>query len=202
GMSVMELSHRSEWFMDILESAERTLRKLMKIPNNYQLLFLQGGASQQFAMVPMNLMVNSKKANYVLTGSWAKKAYQEAKRFGEVDVIGEETLNHIPVLTKDMFNSEADYFHITTNNTIERTVFTEIPDTGDVPLVADMSSNILSTPIDVSKFGIIYAGAQKNIGPAGLTIVIIREDLIGLNTDNTPTMFNYKTHAENKSVFN
>src|SRR5699024_2635606 len=132
----------------------------------------------------------------------AKKAYQEAKRFGEVDVIGEETLNHIPVLTKDMFNSEADYFHITTNNTIEGTVFTEIPDTGDVPLVADMSSNILSTPIDVSKFGIIYAGAQKNIGPAGLTIVIIREDLIGLNTDNTPTMFDYKTHAENKSVFN
>ncbi|WP_440897735.1 3-phosphoserine/phosphohydroxythreonine transaminase [Amphibacillus sp. Q70] len=202
GMSVMELSHRSKWFMDVLEQAEESLRALMNIPDNYKVLFLQGGASQQFAMVPMNLLVNSRKADYVLTGSWSKKAFKEAKAFGEVRIVGEDTINHIPTLTKEMFDPEADYVHITTNNTIEGTVFAELPDTGDVPLVADMSSNILSMPIDVTKFGIIYAGAQKNIGPAGLTIVIIRDDLIGLASDSVPTMFDYKTHSENKSVFN
>lgn len=161
GMSVMELSHRSKWFIDILEAAEANLRKLLDIPDNYHVLFLQGGASQQFAMVPMNLMVRNKKADYVLTGSWSKKAYKEAQLFGEVRVVGEDTNNHIPKLTKDMFDPNADYVHITTNNTIEGTAFSTLPDTGDVPLVADMSSNILSTPIDVSKFGLIYAGAQK-----------------------------------------
>lgn len=202
GMSVMELSHRSKWFIDILEAAEANLRKLLDIPDNYHVLFLQGGASQQFAMVPMNLMVRNKKADYVLTGSWSKKAYKEAQLFGEVRVVGEDTNNHIPKLTKDMFDPNADYVHITTNNTIEGTAFSTLPDTGDVPLVADMSSNILSTPIDVSKFGLIYAGAQKNIGPAGLTIVIIRDDLVGQAPATVPTMFDYETHVKNKSSFN
>lgn len=202
GMSVMEISHRSKWFIDILEAAEANLRKLMAIPDNYHVLFLQGGASQQFAMVPMNLMTKNKKADYVLTGSWSKKAYKEAQNFGDVRVVGEDTINHIPTLTKDMFDPNADYVHITTNNTIEGTVFTELPDTGDVPLVADMSSNILSTVIDVSKFGLIYAGAQKNIGPAGLTIVIVRDDLVGQAPDSVPTMLNYDTHVKNKSSFN
>lgn len=202
GMSVMELSHRSKWFIDILEAAEANLRKLMAIPDNYHVLFLQGGASQQFAMAPMNLMTKNKKADYVLTGSWSKKAYKEAQNFGDVRVVGEDTINHIPTLTKDMFDPNADYVHITTNNTIEGTVFAELPDTGDVPLVADMSSNILSTVIDVSKFGLIYAGAQKNIGPAGLTIVIVRDDLVGQAPDSVPTMLNYDTHVKNKSSFN
>ncbi len=202
GMSVMEVSHRSKWFIDILEAAEANLRKLMAIPDNYHVLFLQGGASQQFAMVPMNLMTKNKRADYVLTGSWSKKAYKEAQNFGDVRVVGEDTINHIPTLTKDMFDPNADYVHITTNNTIEGTVFTELPDTGDVPLVADMSSNILSTVIDVSKFGLIYAGAQKNIGPAGLTIVIVRDDLVGKAPDSVPTMLNYDTHVKNKSSFN
>lgn len=202
GMSVMEISHRSKWFIDILEAAEANLRKLMAIPDNYHVLFLQGGASQQFAMVPMNLMTKNKRADYVLTGSWSKKAYKEAQNFGDVRVVGEDTINHIPTLTKDMFDPNADYVHITTNNTIEGTVFTELPDTGDVPLVADMSSNILSTVIDVSKFGLIYAGAQKNIGPAGLTIVIVRDDLVGQAPDSVPTMLNYDTHVKNKSSFN
>lgn len=202
GMSVMEISHRSKWFIDILEAAEANLRKLMAIPDNYHVLFLQGGASQQFAMAPMNLMTKNKKADYVLTGSWSKKAYKEAQNFGDVRVVGEDTINHIPTLTKDMFDPNADYVHITTNNTIEGTVFAELPDTGDVPLVADMSSNILSTVIDVSKFGLIYAGAQKNIGPAGLTIVIVRDDLVGQAPDSVPTMLNYDTHVKNKSSFN
>lgn len=202
GMSVMELSHRSKWFIDILEAAEANLRKLMEIPDHYHVLFLQGGASQQFAMAPMNLMVKNKKADYVMTGSWSKKAYKEAQNFGEVRIVGEETNNQIPTLTKDMFDPSADYVHITTNNTIEGTAFSELPDTGDVPIVADMSSNILSTPIDVTKFGLIYAGAQKNIGPAGLTIVIIRDDLVGQAPDSIPTMLNYQTHVKNKSSFN
>lgn len=202
GMSVMEISHRSKWFSDILAAAEANLRKLMEIPNNYHVLFLQGGASQQFAMAPMNLMVKNKKADYVLTGAWSKKALKEAEKFGQVRVVGEDTIDHIPELTKDMFDPNADYVHITTNNTIGGTAFSELPDTGDVPLVADMSSNILATPIDVSKFGLIYAGAQKNIGPAGLTIVIVRDDLVGQAADSVPTMFNYQTHVKSNSSFN
>ncbi|GAA4057141.1 3-phosphoserine/phosphohydroxythreonine transaminase [Amphibacillus indicireducens] len=202
GMSVMELSHRSKWFIDVIEAAEANLRNLMAIPDHYHVLFLQGGASQQFAMAPMNLMVKNKKADYVMTGSWSKKAYKEAQNFGEVRIVGEDTNNQIPTLTKDMFDPNADYVHITTNNTIEGTAFSELPDTGDVPIVADMSSNILSTPIDVTKFGLIYAGAQKNIGPAGLTIVIIRDDLVGQAPDSVPTMLNYQTHVKNKSSFN
>lgn len=205
GMSVMELSHRSKWFTEIIETAETVLRKLMNIPDNYKVLFIQGGASQQFAMVPMNLFAGSKKADFVNTGSWSKKAIKEAKKYGEVRVIAsseDQNFSYIPEVTADMIDPEADFVHITTNNTIEGTVFNSIPDTGNVPLVADMSSNILSEEIDVSKFGIIYAGAQKNIGPAGLTLVIIREDLIGKAGEAVPTMLDYKTHADSGSLYN
>lgn len=205
GMSVMEMSHRSKDYEKIIGEAEELLRELMEIPSNYKVLFLQGGASSQFAMVPLNLFRGSKKADFVNTGMWSKKAIQEAKRYGEIRVVAsseDQTFNYIPELNSADFDKEADYFHITTNNTIYGTKFTDLPDTGDVPLVADMSSNILSEPYDVSKFGIIYAGAQKNMGPAGLTVVIIREDLIGHAMDITPTMFNYKIHAENDSMYN
>ncbi|OMP66694.1 3-phosphoserine/phosphohydroxythreonine transaminase [Domibacillus epiphyticus] len=205
GMSVMELSHRSKWFTDIIETAEAVLRKLMNIPDNYKVLFIQGGASQQFAMVPMNLFGGSKKADYVNTGSWSKKAIKEAKKYGEVRVIAsseDKNFSYIPEITADMIDPEADYVHITTNNTIEGTVFNKIPDTGNVPLVADMSSNILSEEFDVSKFGLIYAGAQKNIGPAGLTLVIIRDDLIGKAGESVPVMLDYKTHSESGSLYN
>ncbi|WP_347861995.1 3-phosphoserine/phosphohydroxythreonine transaminase [Salimicrobium sp. PL1-032A] len=205
GMSVMELSHRSEWFKEIIEGAEQGLRDLMQIPDNYKVLFLQGGASQQFAMVPMNLLGSKKKVDYVNTGSWSKKAMKEAERFVDVNVIAsseDESFTYIPEVTKDMIDPEAAYVHITTNNTIEGTAFRNIPDTGEVPLVADMSSNILSEEIDVSKFGIIYAGAQKNIGPAGLTVVIIREDLIGHAGEEVPAMLNYKTHSDAGSLYN
>jgi len=205
GMSVMELSHRSALFTKIIEDAEQLLRELMNIPDNYKVLFLQGGASQQFAMVPMNLLTNSRKADYVNTGSWSKKAIKEAEKFGDIRVIAsseDKNFTYIPNLEKDMFDKEADYVHITTNNTIEGTAFQQIPDTGDVPLVADMSSNILSEEIDVSKFGIIYAGAQKNIGPAGLTVIIIREDLIGKANEDCPTMLNYQTHSDKGSLYN
>ncbi|WP_100401626.1 3-phosphoserine/phosphohydroxythreonine transaminase [Bacillus sp. FJAT-42315] len=205
GMSVMELSHRSGLFTDIITKAEQLLRELMNIPENYKVLFIQGGASQQFAMIPMNLLRNSGKADYVNTGSWSKKAIKEAKKYGEVRVIAsseDENFSYIPAIDASMIDPEADYVHITTNNTIEGTAFTQIPDTGNVPLVADMSSNILSEEIDVSKFGLIYAGAQKNIGPAGLTVVIIREDLIGFAKEDVPTMLDYKTHSESGSLYN
>ncbi|NLL70579.1 MAG: 3-phosphoserine/phosphohydroxythreonine transaminase [Epulopiscium sp.] len=205
GMSVMEMSHRSKSYEKIITQAEQLLRELMNIPSNYKVLFLQGGASSQFAMVPLNLFWKSKKADYVNTGVWSKKAIQEAKRYGKIRVVAsseEQNFNHIPELDSTQFDQEADYFYITTNNTIYGTRYTKLPETGQVPLVADMSSNILSEPYDVSKFGIIFAGAQKNMGPAGLTIVIIREDLIGHAMDITPTMFNYKTHADANSMFN
>ncbi|MCZ0704348.1 phosphoserine aminotransferase [Natronobacillus azotifigens] len=205
GMSVMELSHRSGLFTDIITEAEQLLRELMQIPDNYKVLFIQGGASQQFAMVPMNLLVHSKKADYIHTGSWSKKAIQEAKKFGDIRVVAsseDKNFSYIPKVDASMIDPEADYVHITTNNTIEGTVYNELPDTGNVPLVADMSSNILSEVIDVSKFGIIYAGAQKNLGPAGLTVVIIRDDLIGNATDTCPTMLDYKTHSESGSLYN
>ncbi|MFC4386266.1 3-phosphoserine/phosphohydroxythreonine transaminase [Gracilibacillus marinus] len=204
GMSVMELSHRSGLFTEIIEEAEQLLREIMNIPENYKVLFVQGGASQQFAMVPLNIMKNG-KADYVNTGSWSKKAMKEAKKYGQVNVIAsseDENFTFIPKIDQSMIDKEADYVHITTNNTIEGTSFREIPDTGSVPLVADMSSNILSEDIDVSKFGIIYAGAQKNIGPAGLTVVIIREDLIGNAKDICPTMLDYKTHSDSGSLYN
>jgi phosphoserine aminotransferase len=205
GMSVMEISHRSGLFTEIITQAEQLLRKLMNIPENYKVLFLQGGASQQFAMVPLNLLTKSGKADYINTGSWSKKAIKEAKKYGEISVIAsseDANYSYIPAFDPNMIDPEADYIHITTNNTIEGTAYSEISDTGGIPLVADMSSNILSVEIDVSKFGLIYAGAQKNIGPAGLTVVIIREDLIGNAKDDCPTMLDYKTHSENDSLYN
>ena len=204
GMSVMEMSHRSKAYEEIIGAAESNLRKLMNIPENYKVLFLQGGASLQFAMVPMNLLSKHKKAHYVNTGLWSKKAIKEAKRFGEVNVAAsseDQTFSYIPKLSADMFTPDADYVHITTNNTIYGTKFKEIPETKGIPLVTDMSSCILSEEVDISKYGIIYAGAQKNIGPAGLTIVIIRDDLIG-NVAEIPTMLDYKTHADAGSMFN
>lgn len=205
GMSVMEMSHRSAAYSEIIGSAEQTLREIMAIPDNYKVLFLQGGASTQFAMVPLNLLNKSKKADFVNTGAWSKKAISEAKRYGEVQIIAsseDKNFTYIPELNKECFSSDADYFYITTNNTIYGTRYSSLPDTGDVPLVADMSSNILSEVYDVNDFGILFAGAQKNMGPAGVTIVVIREDLVGDARDITPTMLNYKTLVDKGSMFN
>ncbi|MBC2256792.1 3-phosphoserine/phosphohydroxythreonine transaminase [Listeria booriae] len=201
GMSVMELSHRSDLFEEILGEAESLLRELMNIPENYKILFLQGGASLQFTMVPMNLM-GGKKAYFVNTGSWSEKAMEEAAKIGDIEVLAsskDKNFSYIPEIPR--VPSDAAYLHITTNNTIEGTAIFTPPETGDVPLVADMSSNILSSVYDVSKFGLIYAGAQKNIGPAGLTIVIVREDLIG-NVAGLPSMLDYAVQAKNGSMYN
>ena len=205
GQSVMEMSHRSKLYEGISHNAEALLRELMNIPDNYKVLFLQGGASTQFAMIPLNLMNGSGKADFVLTGQWANKAYQEAARYGQANVVAsskDKTYSYIPKLDPSAFTKDADYFHICMNNTIYGTVYKTRPQTGDVPLVADISSCILSQPIDVSKFGLLYAGAQKNMAPAGLTVVIIREDLIGHARDITPTMLNYQIHADNDSMYN
>ena len=205
GQSVMEMSHRSKVYDAIIKECEALLRQVMGIPDNYKVLFLQGGASSQFAMLPLNLMNGSGKADFVITGQWANKAYQEAARYGEAHVVAsskDKTFTYIPKLDPASFTPDADYFHICLNNTIYGTRYTALPETGSVPLVADVSSCILSEPIDVSRFGVLYAGAQKNMAPAGLTVVIIREDLIGHARDITPTMFNYKTHADNDSMYN
>ena len=205
GMSVMEMSHRSKVYDDIIKGAESLLRELMEIPSNYKVLFLQGGASSQFAMIPLNLLTKSGKCDCVITGQWAKKAASEFEKYGKVNRVAssaDKTFSYIPQLDKNTFDPEADYFHITYNNTIYGTRYTNLPDTGNVPLVADISSCILSQKIDVSKFGLLYAGAQKNVAPAGLTIVIVREDLIGHQMDITPTMFNYQIHADNDSLYN
>ncbi len=203
GMSVMEMSHRGKEFMSIAAQAEADLREVMAIPDSYKVLFLQGGASTQFAMVPMNLMGRTGKADYINTGSWSKKAIAEAKRYGEVNVIADTSADFkAPAATDLHFTSDAAYVHYTPNETIQGVEFPYIPDTGAIPLVADMSSTILSRPIDVSKFGIIYAGAQKNVGPAGLTLVIIREDLIGHAPENCPAMLNYQIHADAGSMYN
>ena len=202
GMSVMEMSHRSKAFQAIIDEAELLMRQLLDIPENYHILFLQGGASLQFSMLPMNLKKSGKVA-YVDSGSWAAKAAKEAKILGlDVDVIASskaDNYTYIPEIDADF--AQYDYVHITTNNTIEGTEFQTFPDTGDTPLVADFSSDFMSQPIDVSKFGLIYAGAQKNLGPAGVTVVIIRDDLLGLN-EGLPTMLDYKTHADKGSMFN
>ena len=205
GQSVMEMSHRSKLYEGIIHNAEALLRELMNIPDNYKVLFLQGGASTQFAMIPLNLMNGSGKADFVLTGQWANKAYQEAARYGQANVVAsskDKTYSYIPKLDPSAFTKDADYFHICMNNTIYGTVDKTLPQSGDVPLVADISYCILSQPIDVSKFGLLYAGAQKNMAPAGLTVVIIREDLIGHARDITPTMLNYQIHADNDSMYN
>lgn len=204
GMSVMEMSHRSKVYESIINGAESLLREVMNIPDNYKVLFLQGGASSQFAMIPLNLMRKG-KIDLVLTGQWAKKAKAEAARYGEVNVVAsseDKTYSYIPELDPSKFNPDADYFYICENNTIYGTKFHNLPETGNVPLVADLSSCILSEPIDVSKYGLIFAGAQKNMGPAGLTVVIVREDLLGYCKDFTPTMFKYSTHVDNGSMFN
>ena len=205
GMSVMELSHRSSEFEKIIADAEALLRELMDIPKNYKVLFLQGGASLQFSMIPMNLFRKSNKADFLVTGMWSKKALGEAKKFGKVNVVAsseDKNFTYIPKLDPKSFSDDADYFHITANNTIYGSRIDVIPDTGDVPLVADMSSNILSEVYDVSKFGLIYAGAQKNIGPAGLTIVIIREDLAMESKEGVPPMLDYKVMVDNVSMYN
>lgn len=205
GQSVMEMSHRSKVFMDIYQEAQALWREVMGIPENYKVLFLQGGASSQFAAVPMNLMVKSGKADYVLSGQFSTKAYKEAARYGDVKAVAsskEDNFSRIPALDPKEFRPDADYFHICMNNTIYGTKYHELPDTGNVPLVADVSSCFLSEPMDVTKFGVIYGGAQKNIAPAGLTVVIIREDLIGHARDITPVMLDYKTQADADSLYN
>ena len=205
GMSVMEMSHRSPVYEKIIADAQATFRKVMGIPDNYKVLFMQGGATTQFAAVPLNLMNKNGKADYVVSGQFSKKAYQEAKKFGDVRVLAsseDKNFTYIPKFKKEDIRPDADYVHICFNNTIFGTKFPEIPDTGDIPLVADMSSCILSEPFDVSKFGLIYAGAQKNMGPSGLTVVIVREDLIGNIRENSPVMFDYKTMADNDSMYN
>ncbi|MBQ3564163.1 MAG: 3-phosphoserine/phosphohydroxythreonine transaminase [Clostridia bacterium] len=205
GQSVMEMSHRSKTYQQIFDETEALLREVMNIPDNYKVLFLQGGASTQFAMIPLNLMNKNNKADFVVTGQWAKKAYKEAARYGTANVVAsseDKTFSYIPKLDKATFTPDADFFHICVNNTIYGTKWNTFPETGDVPLIGDISSCILSEPIDVTKFGMLYAGAQKNMAPAGVTIVIIREDLIGNAMDITPTMLNYSTHSENGSMFN
>ncbi|MBQ9679473.1 MAG: 3-phosphoserine/phosphohydroxythreonine transaminase [Ruminococcus sp.] len=205
GQSVMEMSHRSKEYGAIINEAESLLREVMNIPDNYKVLFLQGGASSQFAAIPLNFMNGSGKADYVITGQWAKKAAQEAARYGEVNIVAssaDKTFSYIPKLDKSTFTPDADYFYICMNNTIYGTVYHELPDTGDVPLIADISSCFLSEPIDVTKFGMLYGGAQKNVAPAGVTICIIREDLLGKARDICPTMFNYQIHADNGSMYN
>jgi len=205
GQSVLEMSHRSKAFDKIIKDAEALLREVMNIPDNYKVLFLQGGGSTQFAMVALNFMNKNNKADYIVTGQWAKKALQEAQRYGDAVAVAssaDKTFSYIPKTDRSMFRPDADYVYICMNNTIYGTVYNEIPDTGDVPLVADISSCILSKPINVTKFGMLYAGAQKNMAPAGLTVVIIREDLIGEPQEGTPTMFMYKTHAANDSMYN
>lgn len=205
GMSIMEMSHRSAIFDEVHNEAIALLKKLYAIPENYEVLFLQGGASLQFTMVPMNFLQADQTASYVLSGSWAEKAFKEAKLFGtpvEAASTKENQYRSIPALADIHFNEEDAYVHITSNNTIYGTQWKEYPETGNVPLVADMSSDILSKPIDISKFGLIYAGAQKNLGPSGVTVVIIRKDLLEKENKNIPTMLKYTTHADSNSLYN
>ena len=205
GMSVMEMSHRSRPFQEIIETAESDLRELMGIPDNYKVLFLQGGASQQFAMIPMNLMKN-RVADYIITGQWAKKAWQEAQKYGKANAVAssaDKTFTYIPDCSDLPISENADYVYICENNTIYGTKFHELPNTKGKPLVADVSSCFLSEPVDVSRYGMIYGGVQKNIGPAGVVIAIIRDDLITEDVlPGTPTMLQYKIHADNGSLYN
>lgn len=206
GMSVMEMSHRSKAFEEIIQTAEKDIRDLMNIPDNYKVLFLQGGASQQFAMIPMNFMKNG-VADYIITGQWAKKAWQEAQKYGKANAIAssaDKTFSYIPDCSDLPIDDDADYVYICENNTIYGTKFKELPNTKGKTLIADVSSCFLSEPIDVTKYGVIYGGVQKNVGPAGVVIAIIREDLIPEKpyVENTPTMLQYKTQADNNSLYN
>ena len=205
GMSIMEMSHRGKDFTRIAAEAEADLRDLMEIPGNYKVLFLQGGAHCQFSMVPMNLLRGKKQADYLNSGLWSKKAIAEAARYCEVNVVAsseDRNFSYVPPEAEWKLNADAAYVHYTSNETIGGVEIFQTPETEEVPLVADMSSHILSRPMEVSKHGVIYAGAQKNIGPAGLTIVLVREDLIGQTIPGTPTMFDYKIHADNNSMYN
>ena len=205
GTSVMEMSHRSPVYETIIADAERLLRSVMGIPDNYKVLFLQGGASTQFAAVPLNLMNGSGKADYILSGQFSTKAYKEAQKYGDAKAVAsskDANFSFVPKTTKADFRPDADYVHICLNNTIYGTKFAEIPDTGEIPLVADLSSCILSEPIDVTKFALIYAGAQKNMSAAGLTVVIVREDMLGKARAETPTMLDYQVMADNGSMYN
>ena len=205
GMSVMEMSHRSQVFQDIIDEAESDLRKLMNIPDNYKVLFLQGGGTLQFSMVPINLLRKSHKADYILTGHWAKKAYTEACKFGDINIAAssaDDNFSHIPKTSRSDFRDDSDYVYITTNNTIFGTRYRSLPDVGNLTLVADQSSGFLSEVCNVNDFGLIWAGAQKNVGPAGVTIAIIRDDLIGFAPENTPVYLDYKTHADKGSMYN
>jgi phosphoserine aminotransferase len=205
GMSVMEISHRSKTFENILNTAIADLRELAGIPPNYTILMLQGGASLQFSMLPMNLLAAGQTADYVDTGTWADKAAREARRAGRVNVTGStkaDKYSRIPAQHELALTPGAAYVHITTNNTIEGTEWKALPDVGDAPLAADASSDILSAPVDVGRFGLIYAGAQKNLGPSGLTVVIVRDDLLARSPDSLPAMLNYKVQAENNSLYN
>ena len=205
GMNVMEMSHRGKEFTSIANKADADLREVMAIPENYKVLFLQGGASGQFSSIPMNLLRGRTTADYFNTGQWSKKAIQEAKRYCDVNVVAsseENNFSTVPSKSAWKLNPDAAYVHYTANETIGGVEFDDIPDTGDVPLVVDLSSTILSRPIDVSRFGLIYAGAQKNIGPAGLTLVIVRDDLIGNAIPSTPITLDYKIQADNDSMYN
>jgi phosphoserine aminotransferase len=205
GMSVMEISHRSKTFDEIIGGAEAGLRELLNVPDNYRILFLQGGASLQFSMVPMNFLPADASADYVLTGSWGKKALKEAKKVGAVNVaatMADGGFTRVPSREEMSLNPHAAYVHITSNETIEGVQWKREPNVGDVPMVADMSSDILSRAIDVSKYGLIYAGAQKNMGPSGVTVVILRDDLLQRIPENLATMLDYRVHVENKSLYN
>ncbi len=205
GQSVMEMSHRSKVYEEIIFGARDLFKEIMNIPDNYRILFLQGGASTQFAAIPLNFMSGSGKADYVLSGQFSTKAYQEAQKYGDIKAVASskaDNFSHIPDLDKSNFRPDADYFYICQNNTIYGTRFSELPDTGDVPLISDVSSCFLSEPMDVSKYGVIYGGAQKNVAPAGLTVLIVREDLLGKARDVTPTMLDYKAMADNDSMYN
>ncbi|WP_028584516.1 3-phosphoserine/phosphohydroxythreonine transaminase [Desulfogranum mediterraneum] len=204
GIGLIELSHRSKEFMAIADQAEQGIRELLAVPDNYKVLFLQGGASSQFFMIPMNLLTGGKKATYLNTGTWSKKAIKEAKLFGEIEVAyssEEQSFNRVPLESEYSVDSASEYLYLVSNNTIYGTQFPTFPDK-EVMLVADMSSDIFSRPVDVEKFGIIFAGAQKNIGPAGVTLVIIREDLLAAAGEQVPTMLKYQTHADKGSMFN
>lgn len=205
GQSVMEMSHRSKAYEPIIYGALDLFKEILGVPDNYKIIFCQGGASTQFAAIPLNFMNGSGKADYVLSGQFSSKAYKEALKYGEAKAVAsskEQNFSCIPELDKSKFTPDADYFYICQNNTIYGTRFTELPDTGDVPLISDVSSCFLSEPMDVSKYGVIYGGAQKNVAPAGLTVVIVREDLLGKARESTPTMLDYKILADNDSMYN
>lgn len=205
GQSVMEMSHRSKVYQDIIDDAEALVREIYAVPDNYKVLFLHGGASTQFAAIPLNFMNGSGKADYIVSGQWGKKAYEEACKYGDVKCVAnsvDKNYSYFPKVTKEDFRQDADYVYYCMNNTIFGTKAPYIPDTGDIPLIADISSCFFSEPLDISKFACVYGGAQKNVAPAGLVIAIVREDMLGNARDITPTMLNWKIHADNGSMYN